>query len=175
MNIWTIIFIAACCAMVIHYYYQKHNDETKLRAQGIVDCNEIEIAGKPSVMLVEIPETEEEKVKKFIHDNTDLDFDTHCHLERNGSQLKVTMDKDLIFYDVAAIVNQFAWDAEGLKYNPKAHYHIGKMQIGDNMLTNTEVVIYIASSEDEPSLVNFKTKEGVEYQFDLSSLRAKKL
>lgn len=173
MNTFRIAFILLCIAMVFIYYYRKKRQE-RIENESTMPCKEIECAGKPSVMIVDMPDEAEEKLKKFIHDKTDLDLDAHCKFERNGNQLKVSMDKDLDFYDTACIVNEFAWDAEGLNYDPKAHYTIGKLQIGDTTLSDTEVIFFVCPGDD-PWLVDFATKDGKNYQLDLGNERVKEI
>lgn len=172
-DIYRILFITLCVVIVAVYYYRKLKQQ-KDEIASTLDCKELERTGKPSVMIVDIPQEAEDKVRQYIHDSTDLDLDAHCKFERNGNQLKVSMDKDLDFYDTACIANEFAWEADGLDYGPKAHYNIGKLQIGDTILTNTEVIFFVRPY-DEPHLVNFATKDGKQYQYDLGNGRVKEL
>lgn len=172
-DLYRILFIVLCIVMVVVYYYRK-NKHLKEETAGTMACKEVERAGKPSVMIVDIPQEDEEKVRKYIHECTDLDLDAHCKFERNGNLLKVSMDKDLDFYDTACIVNEFAWDAEGLDYDPKAHYTIGKLQIGDTTLTDTEVIFFVCPGDD-PWLVDFVTKDGKKYQYNLGNERVKEI
>lgn len=173
-GIWSIVFIALCGAMAIVYYYKKNRNLKYEDEYGTLACNEVERSGKPSLMIIkDMGDEAVAKVNAFIHDNTDMDFDTHCKLERDGNVIRLTMDKDTDFYDVACMVNEFAWDAEGLAYCPKAQYHIRRVTIGQTELRDMDVVFYIREGEEDPVVVYFATQDGREYRYDLSNMRVK--
>lgn len=171
-NYWSIIFIVFCAMMVVVHYYRKFKNQKEEEARGIFPCNEVEQSGKPCVLIVEsMSEDDEKKVKKFIHDKTDLDFDAHCKSERIGNELKISIDKGFGFYDVANLVNIYAWDEEGLKNKVAARYFVKKMTIGQTEIVDTEVLIYVAPDEERAWVVQF-VADKQRFEYDLGSERA---
>lgn len=171
-NYWSIIFIIFCALMVIAHYYRKFKSQKDDEARGIFPCKEVELAGKPSVLILDdSSEESEKKVKKFIHDSTDLDFDIHCKLERDDNELKIIMNKNLNFYDVANIVNIYTWLEDGSKNKVSARYFVKKMTIGPTEITDTEVLLYVDPDEEKEWEVDFLANEQ-RYEYDLGNERA---